>query len=130
MKPAPHRQGGTGDRENSSSTARVIEPTASVHQRTARSRLADPTEVAWARAETRAYLIAVGEIADPIGYFVDFAKDIARQVTRRVLDLHNAVDALYECAFHSGLVDEFGDDQIQRLLSQAFARPRRRRAAA
>jgi hypothetical protein len=38
------------------------------------------------------------------------------------LELHEAVDILQYFAVRTGLVDELGQDQVQRLMSDAFAR--------
>jgi len=50
-----------------------------------------------ARAEARALLFAAGE-----------------------LDLHDAVDGLQSYAETSGLVREIGQDEVQRIMAQAF----------
>lgn len=88
----------------------------------ARSKPADPVAVIWARAEARMCLIADGgEIEDPVAYWMDLVLDVAQQVRRGILDLHNGVDALQYVAANSGLLEEHGQDFIQRLLSEAFA---------
>jgi hypothetical protein len=38
------------------------------------------------------------------------------------LDLQSAVDELWAAAERDGLVDEFGADEVQRVLSESFAR--------
>jgi hypothetical protein len=58
----------------------------------------DPVKVLIARAEARAQLWFDGE-----------------------LDLHTAVDELWAAAVRDGLVDRLGADEIQRLLTDAFA---------
>jgi hypothetical protein len=57
----------------------------------------DPLEAFEARCSARAYLFAVGD-----------------------LDLHDAVDQLQHDAERDGLVDGYGPDDIQHVLSAAF----------
>lgn len=61
----------------------------------------DPVAVFIARAEAKALLVAIGEI-----------------------DLHSAVDALQAAAVASGLVDQLGQDEVQRVMSEAFKQVR------
>jgi hypothetical protein len=61
----------------------------------------DPVEVFRARCWARAYLWAAGEF-----------------------DLHEAVDVLQADAERTDLVDEIGQDAIQKILSAAFHRYR------
>lgn len=60
--------------------------------------LADPVEVFEARCWARAHLYGVGE-----------------------LDLHEAIDLLQEAATASGLVAALGQDEVERIMSAAFA---------
>ena len=87
-------------------------------------------QVLWCRAETRCYLIRECAVDDPVGYFNDFAIDIGNQVRRHLIDHHQAIDALYETALHSGMVADLGDDAVQTILSSAFRQPRHRQRAA
>lgn len=64
------------------------------------SRLADPLEVFIARCDARAWLF------DAAGF-----------------DLHEAVDVLQEAAVATGLVDRLGQDEVQRIIAEAFAPP-------
>jgi hypothetical protein len=59
----------------------------------------DLLDVFRARAEARCLLVANG-----------------------LMDLQTAVDGLQESAAAQGLLKEFGQDEIQRILSEAFAR--------
>jgi hypothetical protein len=65
----------------------------------AQQRLAGPSgrEIFAARCQARAYLFAAGEIG-----------------------LHEAVDVLQHDAEATGLVDELGQDEVQRILAEAF----------
>jgi hypothetical protein len=58
----------------------------------------DPVAVFTARAEARALLYAAGEF-----------------------DLHEAVDKLQADAERSGLVAAIGQDQVQRIITEAFS---------
>jgi hypothetical protein len=69
-----------------------------VHPPASPSPRADALEVFIARAEARALLWQAGE-----------------------LDLHQAVDELQAAAIASGLVAELGQDEVQRLMAEAFA---------
>ena len=60
-----------------------------------------PLAVFTARAEARAILFAAGE-----------------------LDLHQAVDALQAAAIRDGLVAELGQDEVQRIMAEAFHKVR------
>jgi hypothetical protein len=40
-----------------------------------------------------------------------------------LFDLQDAVDGLQEAAVSSGLVDDIGQDAVQRMMADAFARP-------
>jgi hypothetical protein len=62
---------------------------------------ADPLEVFTARAEARALLWQAGEF-----------------------DLHQAVDELQTAAERDGLVDRLGQDEIQRIIAEAFVHVR------
>jgi hypothetical protein len=64
----------------------------------AQPRLVDPVDAFRLRCEARALLWHVGEI-----------------------DLAEAVDALQEAAERAGLLDQIGQDQIQQIMSDAFA---------
>ena len=59
----------------------------------------DAVTVFVARAEARAMLYAAGEF-----------------------DLHEAVDKLQADAERDGLVDRLGQDEVQRIISEAFAK--------
>ena len=63
--------------------------------------LVDPLKVFIARTEARAMLWQAGEF-----------------------DLQEAVNALQAAAVRDGLVDSIGQDAVQEILSQAFARVR------
>src|SRR5262245_15663123 len=65
----------------------------------ARAALADSVEIFTVRCEARAYLWADNEIAD----------------------LHEAVDELQASAVRDGLVAKLGQDEVQRILADAFA---------
>jgi hypothetical protein len=82
---------------------------------------ADPVEVLHARAWARWWLIREYEIDDPLGFWEDFACDVAQQVHCGRLDLHEAVDTLQHLATRVLLVDEFGQDAIQSLMAEVFA---------
>lgn len=84
-------------------------------------RLADPLDVLEARCWARAYLIAEGEIDDPVAYFADLACDAGLQVHVGRIALHFAVDELQTCAVRSGLIDAIGQDDVQALMAEAFA---------
>jgi hypothetical protein len=43
-------------------------------------------------------------------------------IANQYVDLQTAVDELWAAAERDGLVDEFGADEIQRLLSETFGR--------
>jgi NADH:ubiquinone oxidoreductase subunit B-like Fe-S oxidoreductase len=60
-------------------------------------KLADPLDVFTARCEARATLVAVG-----------------------FMDLHTAIDELQADAERDGLVERVGQDEVQRLMSEAF----------
>jgi hypothetical protein len=60
---------------------------------------ADPTLVFVARCEARAHLVAAG-----------------------LYTLQDAVDGLQESAAAQGLLKQYGQDEIQRILSESFAR--------
>jgi hypothetical protein len=62
---------------------------------------ADPVEVFTLRCRARARLFAAGEI-----------------------DLHTAVDELQDSAVASGLVAAIGQDEVQRIMAEAFAKVR------
>jgi hypothetical protein len=61
-------------------------------------RLADPVEVFIARCDARAMLYAACE-----------------------LELHEAVDVLQAAAVATGVVDSIGQDEVQRIMADAFA---------
>jgi hypothetical protein len=61
----------------------------------------DPLLVFEARAEARAILWAEGE-----------------------MDLHEAVNILHYAARRAGLIDQLGQDAVQRILADAFAKVR------
>jgi len=63
----------------------------------AKQRLVDPVEAFRARCEARAYLFSIGE-----------------------LDLHEAVDVLQADAERTGLLELIGQDEVQRIMSDAF----------
>jgi hypothetical protein len=62
------------------------------------NRQAEPLDVLTARAEARAYLVAIG-----------------------ALELADAVDVLDDYAMQSGLVARIGQDAVQAILHDAFA---------
>ena len=51
---------------------------------------------------------------------------VARAEARAILwqcaefDLHEAVDVLWDAAEHNGLVDQVGQDRVQKIISKAF----------
>jgi hypothetical protein len=59
----------------------------------------DPLDVFLARAEARAHLVAAG-----------------------LYTLQESVDTLQESAAAQGLLKQYGQDEIQRILSESFAR--------
>jgi hypothetical protein len=70
----------------------------------AQPRFVDPVAAFRARAEARAYLFSIGD-----------------------MDLLEAVDGLQADAEASGLVDHIGQDEVQRIMADAF-RPYSREA--
>ncbi len=57
---------------------------------------------------------------DALHAFADVAQRTADLVRRRKLDKQAAVDRLYDAAIAYGLVDIYGDDEIQAIFSKAF----------
>jgi hypothetical protein len=68
-----------------------------MNQILARGPQADPLDVFYERATTRAYLWSIGEY-----------------------ELNEAVDVLQADAVRGGLIDRIGQDAVQRILSDAF----------
>ena len=75
--------------------------TAAARKRTEPAARPSALEVFIARAEARALLWQCGE-----------------------MDMHEAVDALQSAAVRDGLVAELGQDEVQRLLAEAFRKIR------
>jgi hypothetical protein len=59
--------------------------------------------------------------ADPVGAFRARCEARAMLVDLDMLDLHEAVDELQTAAERDGLVDAIGQDQVQAIMSEAFA---------
>ena len=57
-----------------------------------------------------------------IAIFCERAEARATLVANGLMDLQAAVDGMQELAASSGLVRDYGQDELQRILSQAFAR--------
>jgi hypothetical protein len=60
--------------------------------------------------------------ASPIQIFRERAEARATLVANGYLDLQTAVDGLQESAVAQGLLKEFGQDAVQEILSESFAR--------
>jgi hypothetical protein len=60
--------------------------------------------------------------ASPISVFRERAEARAMLVANGLMDLHTAVDQLQESAVAQGLIAQYGQDEIQRILSESFAR--------
>jgi hypothetical protein len=65
---------------------------------------------------------AIDPRPSPIEVFRERASARATLVANGLLDLQTAVDAMQEAAAAQGLVEQCGQDQIQQILSDAFAR--------
>lgn len=60
----------------------------------------------------------------PLAVFSERASARATLVAGSLMDLQTAVDGLQEVAAAQGLIAQYGQDEIQRVLSEAFARQR------
>jgi hypothetical protein len=60
--------------------------------------------------------------ADPLLVFLARAEARAHLVSCGYMDLIEAIDGLQAAAERTGLVDELGQDGVQRLMATAFAR--------
>jgi hypothetical protein len=60
--------------------------------------------------------------ASPLDVLRERAEARATLVANGYLDLQGAVDELQEDAAAQGLLKEFGQDEIQRILAESFAR--------
>ncbi|SHM06706.1 hypothetical protein SAMN05444159_7583 [Bradyrhizobium lablabi] len=58
----------------------------------------------------------------PIEVFRERARARAMLVANGLMDLQTAVDGMQETAGAQGLVAKYGQDEIQQILSEAFAR--------
>ena len=58
----------------------------------------------------------------PLDVFRERAEARALLVANGLLDLQTAVDGMQETAAAQGLVEQCGQDKIQQILSEAFAR--------
>jgi hypothetical protein len=61
-------------------------------------------------------------LADPLLVFRERASARAHLVSCGYMDLIEAVDGLQEAAAAQGLLKQYGQDEIQRILSESFAR--------
>lgn len=57
---------------------------------------------------------------DPIIVFTEKCASLADRVRRKELQFIDAVDMAYSAADFAGLIESFGDDQIQSVLAGAF----------
>jgi hypothetical protein len=60
--------------------------------------------------------------ADPLEVFRERAEAKCLLIQNGYQDLQSAVDELWAAAERDGLVDKFGADSVQWILSEAFAR--------
>jgi len=60
--------------------------------------------------------------ADPLVVFRERADAKCLLIANGYQDLQSAVDELWAAAERAGLVDELGADEVQRILSESFAR--------
>jgi hypothetical protein len=58
---------------------------------------------------------------DPVAVFVARAEARAMLYAAGVLDLHEAVDKLQADAERDGLVASIGQDEVQRIITEAFS---------
>jgi hypothetical protein len=61
---------------------------------------------------------------DPLDAFVLRCEARAILVEACAMDLQEAVDGLWEAAERDGLVERLGQDQVQKILSDAFSKVR------
>ena len=59
--------------------------------------------------------------ADPLAVFVARCEARASLVANNMMDLQDAVDGLQLAAERTGLVDELGQDAVQKIMATAFA---------
>jgi hypothetical protein len=57
---------------------------------------------------------------DPIAVFTEKCATLADRVRRKQLAFIDAVDMAYSAADFAGLIESYGDDQIQAVLAGAF----------
>jgi hypothetical protein len=62
------------------------------------------------------------KLAPPLDVFIERAEARATLVANGLMDLQDAVDVMQEVAAAQGLVAQYGQDEIQRILADAFAR--------
>ena len=74
-------------------------------------------QIAAARGRKRATAVR----PDPIAVFIARAEARALLWQAGEFDLQEAVDELQRAAEHDGLIAELGQDEIQRIISTAFA---------
>jgi hypothetical protein len=60
--------------------------------------------------------------ASPIEIFRERCEARATLVANGLMDLQDAVDGLQESAVAQGLLKEFGQDAIQQIMAESFAR--------
>jgi hypothetical protein len=63
-----------------------------------------------------------GQRSPPIVVFRERAEARATLVANGWMDLQDAVDGLQEAAAAQGLLKEFGQDEIQQIMAESFAR--------
>jgi hypothetical protein len=63
-----------------------------------------------------------GAKASPIQVFRERCEARCLLVSNGFMDLHEAVDTLQAAAEAQGLVARYGQDEVQQILSEAFAR--------
>jgi hypothetical protein len=60
--------------------------------------------------------------ASPIEVFRERAEARAVLVSNGLMDLQTAVDGMQEAAAAQGLLKQFGQDEIQQIMAESFAR--------
>ena len=66
-------------------------------------------------------MIAQGIAIDPVAVFIARAEACALLYAAGEFDLHTAVDVLQADAERAGLVASIGQDEVQRIIAEAFA---------
>jgi hypothetical protein len=61
----------------------------------------------------------------PLEIFRERSSQLADRVRRRELSFIDSIDMAYSAADFAGLVEHYGDDQIQEILAAAFMDERR-----